>query len=160
MAAWRQEAEADSLELCLDAADVFPHKHDNTIFIHDSSKDRTAALQQLRRAVLEALGHRDTEFRMHMTVGQSDDVNRSPHKFLLHKVGLLPDVAWTVDRLSILVRERLQLGGSPASRMKLWGDHLAGGRIPCPGAMRRPPSTNYRDCLRRDSEESNRLRGR
>ncbi|KAI0096186.1 hypothetical protein GGR51DRAFT_567417 [Nemania sp. FL0031] len=112
----------DVLNIRLDATDVFPHRHDNTVFIYDSDEDRTSKLHDLRRVALKALAHTTTtNYRMHMTVGQSRDLSASSHKFLLQKTSLLPAVEWTVDKLYILVRERLEIDGNAFSRMKVWG---------------------------------------
>ncbi|KAK7748886.1 hypothetical protein SLS53_000910 [Cytospora paraplurivora] len=54
---------------------------------------------------------------MHMTIGQSEDMNDSWHRFLLQKANWLPTVEWTVDDLHVLVRERSPAGGS---EMKAW----------------------------------------
>ncbi|KAI1298958.1 hypothetical protein F5Y03DRAFT_366950 [Xylaria venustula] len=111
-----------AIKIRLNAADVFCHKHDNTIFIYDDDKERTATLQDLRQALLKALGHNSTpNHRMHMTIGQSQELDRSSHKFLLEKASLLPEAEWTVDQLFILVRERLNIDGNAFSRMKIWG---------------------------------------
>jgi uncharacterized protein (UPF0248 family)/2'-5' RNA ligase len=118
---FRAEAGEAPLRLSLDAVDVFPHKHDNTIFIEDSDKERTAHLAGLRRDILKLLGQRDNGYRLHMTVAQSEDIASSAHKFLEHKVDLLPAVEWEVEELHILVREQLQVGGNTTSQMKVWG---------------------------------------
>ncbi|ROW09779.1 hypothetical protein VMCG_02299 [Cytospora schulzeri] len=52
-----------------------------------------------------------------MTIGQSEDMNASWHRFLLQKANWLPTVEWTVDELHVLVRERSPDGGS---EMKAW----------------------------------------
>lgn len=65
------------LDVCLDSAGVFQHRHDNTIFLHDSDDNQ---LRDLRVAVLEALGqHDDGGYRLHMTIGQSEDSKSSPN---------------------------------------------------------------------------------
>lgn len=57
--------------VCLDSADVFQHRNDNTIYLHDEDDSQ---LRDLRAAVLGALGQQnDGEYRMHMTIGQSED---------------------------------------------------------------------------------------
>ncbi|TGJ81024.1 hypothetical protein E0Z10_g7745 [Xylaria hypoxylon] len=113
----------DAVKIRLDAADVFSHRHDNTIFIYDNDKERISRLHDLRKIVLRALGHTSTKknYRMHMTIGQSQDLNSSSHKFLLEKASLLPTVEWTVDKLYILVRERMNIDGNAFSQMKVWG---------------------------------------
>lgn len=112
---------ANKIHLSLDAVGVFPHKHDNTIYLHDSDQERVSNLADLRSSILEALGQPDSQFRMHMTVAQSEDINSDIHKFLQEKVGLLPAVEWDVEELHLLVREQVQLGGKATSRMKAWG---------------------------------------
>lgn len=105
-----------SFRICLDTADVFKHRNDNTIFVHDNGENN--ALADLRRTVLEALGQEDFEsYRMHMTIGQSENVNVSWHQFLLQKAKWLPLVEWDVAKLHVLVRERRPDGGS---EMKAW----------------------------------------
>lgn len=106
-----------SIRTCLDSADIFKHHHDNTIFIHDDGEN--SPLAAFRRVILEALGQENAgrEYRMHMTIGQSKDMNASWHHFLLQKADRLPTVEWTVNELHVLVRERGQNGGS---EMKTW----------------------------------------
>ncbi|GAP86240.1 putative endonuclease Exonuclease phosphatase [Rosellinia necatrix] len=111
-----------STAIRLDAADVFPHKRDNTIFVYDSDKGRTTRIRDLRRMVLTALATTSAkQYRMHMTIGQSQDPNSSPHKFLLGKASVLPTVEWDVQKLCILVRERMEIDGNAFSRMRVWG---------------------------------------
>ncbi|KAJ8132408.1 hypothetical protein O1611_g1216 [Lasiodiplodia mahajangana] len=122
IASGMSQASLDVLNVRLDAADVFSHRHDNTIFIYDSDNDRTSRLHDLRRVALEALAHTTTTgYRMHMTLGQSQDLRASSHKLLLEKASLLPAVEWTVDRLYFLIRERLEIDGNAFSQMKVWG---------------------------------------
>jgi poly(A) polymerase Pap1/uncharacterized protein (UPF0248 family) len=71
--------------------------------------------------ILNTLGQNKGNFHAHMTVGQSEDAKSDTHAFLLNKVERLPVLEWDVEELSILVRERMQVDGSPASQMKLWG---------------------------------------
>lgn len=110
-----------ALPLSLEHADVFPHRHSNTIFIHDGSDGRASQLHQLRSQVFRALGQQPTQYRHHMTVGQSEDLQDSRHKFLLEKVSRIPPVEWEVEELSILVREKDSTERNSPSRMKLWG---------------------------------------
>lgn len=57
--------------VCLGSAGVFQHRHENTIYVHDGDDGQ---LRHLRAAVLAALGqHDDGEYRMHLTIGQSED---------------------------------------------------------------------------------------
>jgi 2'-5' RNA ligase len=110
------------IDVCLNAADVFPHKHNNTIFVYDESQERTSALQSLRQGLLRILGHTSTtSYRPHMTIGQSQDLSASSHRFLLEKASLLPTTNWAVDKLYILVRERMVIDGNAFSQMKVWG---------------------------------------
>lgn len=113
---------SEALSVRLDAADVFPHRHDNTIFVYDRIKERASRVQDLRQIAFRALAHTSTpNYRMHMTVGQSQDINDSPHKFLLEKASLLPPSEWAVSKLYILVRERMEIDGNAFSQMKVWG---------------------------------------
>ncbi|GAW20045.1 hypothetical protein ANO14919_095390 [Xylariales sp. No.14919] len=106
----------------LDATDVFSHRNDNTIFIYDSDRGRTSKLHDLRKNVLSALGHTPTtNYRMHMTIGQSQDLTSSSHKFLLEKASQLPTVEWIIDKLYILTRERMDIDGDAFSQMQVWG---------------------------------------
>lgn len=105
-----------SIRTRLDSADIFKHRHDNTIFICDDGENNP--LMCLRCAVLEALGQEDLgSYRVHMTIGQSEDMNASWHHLLLKKANWLPPVEWTVAELHVLVRERSPDGGS---EMKAW----------------------------------------
>jgi poly(A) polymerase Pap1/uncharacterized protein (UPF0248 family) len=107
--------------LSLDAVGFFSHRHDNTIYRHTSDPEQASQLKDLRRTVLEALGHQDSEFRMHMTVAQSEDINSDIHRFLERKVRLLPEVEWEVDTLHILERRKQPFQGKPAGQMVLTG---------------------------------------
>ncbi|KAI0859530.1 hypothetical protein F4860DRAFT_482283 [Xylaria cubensis] len=112
----------NGVKICLAATDSFSHRRDNTIFIFDDDEDRTSRLQALRKIILRAMGHTSaTDYRMHMTVGQSQNLNTSSHKFLLEKASLLPLVEWTVDKLYILIRERMEIDGDAFSHMRVWG---------------------------------------
>ncbi|KAK8090709.1 hypothetical protein PG994_000214 [Apiospora phragmitis] len=117
----RTGPDSGPLPISLDVADVFVHRHDNTIFIHDSHKDHTGRLSDVRAAILDALGQTPTAYRMHLTIGQSEDVNSNLHKFLLQKANLLPAMEWEAGEICILVRERTQRDGHTLSEMKLWG---------------------------------------
>ncbi|KAI0817394.1 hypothetical protein GGR55DRAFT_16767 [Xylaria sp. FL0064] len=112
----------EPVKIRLNATDVFAHRHDNTLFIYDSDKGRTERVHDLRKTVLRALGHNSAaNYRMHMTIGQDQELSSSAHKFLLGKISLLPTVEWTIDKLYILVRERMSIDGSAFSQMKVWG---------------------------------------
>lgn len=105
----------------LDAADAFPHKHDNTIFIKDSDENRSSQLQSLRSTIVESLGLPQSSYQPHMTVGQTEDIRSALHHFTLQKANFLPAIQWEVDELCILVRERRHVDGKATSEMKLWG---------------------------------------
>lgn len=117
-----EDISSDPIKTNLGAADVFPHKHDNTIFIYDNDKERKSRLEKLRKTALRALGQKTSaDYHMHLTIGQSQDINSSAHKSLLQKASLLPATEWTVDRLYILTRERMEIDGHAFSHMKIWG---------------------------------------
>lgn len=114
----RDADSTSSLSISLDTAGVFPHRHSNTIFIRDADSD---GLTRLRNAILKSLGQPESEYNMHMTIGQSADADSDAHKFLVQKASLVPSISWDVDELCILVRERTQNGGQISSQMRLWG---------------------------------------
>ncbi|KAI0395106.1 DUF455 domain-containing protein [Xylariaceae sp. FL0594] len=117
-----RDASLPAVHVRLNAVDVFSHKHDNTIFVYDADEERVARVQQLRSAAIRALGQTlQTSYRMHLTVGQSRHLDSAPHKYLMDKTALLPEVEWTVDRLFILVREHARVDGREFSQMKIWG---------------------------------------
>lgn len=121
-AALSQPGQEWDIPVELDTADAFIRKNDNTLFRCDGDQSRCSTLNHVRNEVLKAIGHpAGNNFRMHMTIAQSEDASSASHKSLLSKVGLLPTVSWTVDKLHILVRERLHVNGKPSSQMKLWG---------------------------------------
>ncbi|KAI1811535.1 DUF455 domain-containing protein [Poronia punctata] len=116
------DASLAPFDVSLDGVDVFAHKHDNTIVLCDSDKRRASRIQELRKTITTALGHTSTSnYRMHLTVGQSQDIDAAPHKFLLDKAASLPATEWSVDRIYVLIRERMQIDGSAFSQMKIWG---------------------------------------
>ncbi|KAI1326246.1 hypothetical protein F5Y16DRAFT_375716 [Xylariaceae sp. FL0255] len=112
-----------SQQVRLDAVGTFIHRHDNTIFLHDSDEVRDPKLRNLRKALKEALtGHASPDsYRMHLTIGQSQDHQAAPHKFLMAKAYMLPKIEWTVDKLHIMIRERENHGGNSFNQMKVWG---------------------------------------
>ncbi|KAI2635986.1 2'-5' RNA ligase superfamily-domain-containing protein [Xylaria nigripes] len=115
----------DRINISLNAADCFPHRRNNTIFLYDNDKKRTESLEELRKITFNALGHNSvTKHRLHLTIGQSKDLNASSHRFLLEKCSLLPAAEWTVDTLYILVRERMNIDENAFSQMKIWGTIL------------------------------------
>ncbi|KAL1868966.1 hypothetical protein VTK73DRAFT_3427 [Phialemonium thermophilum] len=118
---WKQET--PTVRVSLDAVDVFTHQHDNTIFRYDSNLDRVARLSALRNAVLEALGCESgaRDYRMHMSIGQSGRSDSDAHMFLVNKIGLMSPIAWDVNELTILLRERMHTNYGTSSRMKVWG---------------------------------------
>ena len=118
---WSQEQGNSRLRVRLDEAGEFFHKHSNTIYICDKDPTHVSRLAELRRLILSALGQNEGDDQMHMTIGQSEDKNSSPHKFLLDKARLLPAVVWDINELHIFVRERTQVVGNTTSQMRLWG---------------------------------------
>ncbi|OAA56673.1 Endonuclease/exonuclease/phosphatase [Niveomyces insectorum RCEF 264] len=168
------EIKSRPADVRLDMAGVFPHRHDNTLFLRDSREENGSTeppLQRLRADIAAALtGRQPTAeagaandhhdgYCLHMAVAQSsgavasnlgtvnaasdDAASTAPndtmghaHRFLLHKVELLPPVTWQADRLHILVRERLTTQNckgdvvTATSHMRLWGVvHLADGQL-------------------------------
>lgn len=109
------------LQLRLNAAGVFPHRHDNTIFLYDSDDGLCQKLKELRRSILEAFGQKQSgDYQMHMTIGQSEQVNESWHNFLLQKARLLPVVEWNAHQLCILTRQRSVHANGMRSEMIPW----------------------------------------
>ncbi|KAK4231274.1 nuclear poly(A) polymerase 1 [Podospora fimiseda] len=110
--------------LTLDTPGVFEHKHSNTIYLTCSSLDQQEKVKELRRDILQGLGVVDggggqQQFKMHLSVAQTDDSSTAAHKFLIEKVKTLPLLEWEVKELVILKRERdAERGGDV---MKLWG---------------------------------------
>lgn len=118
---WRQESEDSKLLVQLGEAGIFPHRHGNTIFICDKDPARSSRLAELRERILRVLGQSPGSYQMHMTIGQSEDLNSSSHKFLYEKAELLPTIKWEVEEIHILIRERMHIDGNATSQMKLWG---------------------------------------
>ncbi|EPE08848.1 hypothetical protein F503_04435 [Ophiostoma piceae UAMH 11346] len=157
------------LDIYLNTAGVFTHRQEKTLFLRDGRNDESAEpLLQLQAGLVAALvgrsnGEQDKgkSSRMHMTVAQSSgstpytspasdvdgadpdvlpsDTLGHAYRFLLHKVENMPPISWQVDRLHVLVRERLTRPNAKhsdrdintsSSRMRLWGVlHLATGII-------------------------------
>ncbi|KAH8681286.1 hypothetical protein BX600DRAFT_446186 [Xylariales sp. PMI_506] len=115
------EGELGTLPLTLDAAGVFAHRRNNTIFLRANNDAHTASIRKLRQAVLTCLAQTVSRYEPHMTVAQSEDQGSASHKFLFDKVGFVPPVSWDVEELCILVRERTQWDGGASNQMKLWG---------------------------------------
>lgn len=110
---------ARTLDIQLDAASYFRHKHSNTLYLHDGDPERAETLTHLRSLALQALGRHETgDFAMHMSVGQSTDAESDSHKFLMEKLALLPALKWTASHLVVLTRNREQSG---PSMMRFWG---------------------------------------
>ncbi|KAF0643450.1 hypothetical protein FPSE5266_09136 [Fusarium pseudograminearum] len=111
-------------QVALDNADFFKHKHHNTIYLGQSSKDNVNQLVKLKNYISNVLGQphdsTDENFTPHMTIGQSEDSEAAPHCFLLEKARRLAPISWQVREVAILVRETLTQSGSPRP-MKLWG---------------------------------------
>jgi hypothetical protein len=111
-----------NLKVVLDTVGVFKHRSKNTIFITGQDDALSSQLVELRRAILQILGHPATEavnYRMHMTVAQTDGVDSPAFKYLEQKAKLLPRMFWNATSLAILVRESAQAERSRG--MRLWG---------------------------------------
>jgi 2'-5' RNA ligase/endonuclease/exonuclease/phosphatase family metal-dependent hydrolase len=116
----------NSLQLVLDVADNFKHKHHNTIFLGSNPDSGAAELSKLRDRVSDAFGQLqgagNESFIPHMTIGQSEDPEAAPHHFLLEKARLLTPLEWKVKELAILVRDDVSAQGASGPRpMRLWG---------------------------------------
>ncbi|KAM0557916.1 hypothetical protein ACHAPJ_005080 [Fusarium lateritium] len=121
------------LQVTLDKADCFKHKHNNTIFLGSARNCSINELSQLRDSICRALGQprgaKHGSFVPHMTIGQSEDSEAAPHHFLLEKARLLAPLEWQVDQVAILIRDdAVAQGGSGPRPMRLWGSlELASG---------------------------------
>jgi 2'-5' RNA ligase/endonuclease/exonuclease/phosphatase (EEP) superfamily protein YafD len=120
----------NSLQLALDVADSFKHKHHNTIILGSNPDSGAAELSKLRDRVSDAFGQfqdaGNESFVPHMTIGQSEDPEAAPHHFLLEKARLLTPLEWEVKELAILVRDDVSVsvfaqGASGPRSMRLWG---------------------------------------
>ncbi|CAF3632132.1 unnamed protein product [Fusarium graminearum] len=122
--AFRGNAIEHQPQVALDNADFFKHKHQNTIYLGQSSKENVNQLVRLKNYISNVLGQpqdsTDENFTPHMTIGQSEDAEAAPHYFLLEKARRLAPISWKVREVAILVREPLTQSGSPRP-MKLWG---------------------------------------
>lgn len=121
---FRSTGSDQAIHLCLDKPDYFAHKRSNTIFLTEDDRDSDARssrnLVQLREDILEAFNQPNDEYRLHLSIGQTDAHDVSLREYLLAKAGLLLPIAWRVEELVVLVRERLP-GGVAASPMRVWG---------------------------------------
>jgi len=121
-------------QVVLDTADSFKHKHHNTIFLGQSSKQNVKQLSDLKNHISHVLGQpqhaTEENFTPHMTIGQSEDAEAAPHHFLLEKARLLTPITWEVKEVSLLVREPLAQSGTGPRPMKLWGTlNLESGKL-------------------------------
>ncbi|KAF4971821.1 hypothetical protein FSARC_1424 [Fusarium sarcochroum] len=120
-------------QITLDKADSFKHKHNNTVFLGSGQESNIDELSKLRGCICNALGQpqgaKHGSFVPHMTVGQSEDSEAAPHRFLLEKARLLAPLEWQVDQVAILIRDNVAAqGGNGARPMRLWGSlELASG---------------------------------
>ncbi|KAH7035413.1 uncharacterized protein B0I36DRAFT_318308 [Microdochium trichocladiopsis] len=123
LTSWRDDGAATPT-VHLNSTGVFPHRNDNTVFLSDNDTDRKRAVSRLRTAILKSLSQKPSNnFQMHMTIGQSQDLNSDSHHFLVQKAGLLPTQPWQMDKLHILVREKSPATATTKSlnRMTTWG---------------------------------------
>ncbi|KAI1407042.1 hypothetical protein F5Y13DRAFT_183709 [Hypoxylon sp. FL1857] len=114
------------LNVRLDTASGFINKK-VTFFIQDRDPSRSLELTNLRSTILDSLqpGHHPDARQMHMTVGQSKELNSPLSKYIMEKkIGLLPPLEWTVDKLYVLVRDKdkTQIDEGISSQMKIWGE--------------------------------------
>jgi 2'-5' RNA ligase/endonuclease/exonuclease/phosphatase family metal-dependent hydrolase len=116
----RTESEQSNIQLRLNKADYFSHRHSNTIYITDKDGTGIQSLTQLRSAILGAFKHADETYNPHLTIGQSGAQDTSSPEYLLGKASLLPSIEWEVQELVLLVRERLQEQDHASSLMTVW----------------------------------------
>ncbi|KAI1381887.1 hypothetical protein F4677DRAFT_439694 [Hypoxylon crocopeplum] len=116
--------ENDELDVRLDTADLFVHGRKNTIFIHDKNPGRASRLRHLREVILESLGHTSNDYQMHMTVGQTKDIDSPLHNYTLKKASLLPALEWKVNKIYVMIRDKnkAQIDEGIASQMEIWGE--------------------------------------
>ena len=133
----------DILPIYLDEADVFSHKHHNTLYIRPRGEDGET-FQRLHARLVGALGRERKEtFHPHMTIAQSDDMLSDSHRFLMEKVRLLTPFRWDAGQLAVLVRDRERPGTPPGLReMRYWGSVSLGPgppvRLPIPASFYGP----------------------
>ncbi|KAI0834085.1 hypothetical protein F5Y06DRAFT_178336 [Hypoxylon sp. FL0890] len=120
---FREADRIDDLDVRLDYAGSFVKKK-TTFFLQDKDPVRLSKLTELREMVLESLGHSSNHFQMHMTIGQSKELNSPRSKYILEKIRLVPPFGWKVDKLYILVREKdeAHIDEGISSQMKVWGE--------------------------------------
>ena len=101
----------------LDAAGMFTHKKTNTLYAYDDNHDRSSYLTDLRAGILRALGEDSiSAYQLHMSLASVDATEIDMSEFILDKVRLLPTMAWSVDHLVVLKRDKD--GGPPM--MRFW----------------------------------------
>ncbi|ATY60794.1 DUF455 domain [Cordyceps militaris] len=108
------------LNVSITDADAFTHDKQNTLYL---KPDAAAAddLHKLANRVRSALGwHAQSRYAPHLTVGQTEDVDSSTHRFLLHKARLLTPISWAATQLAVMVRDTTPGTADGLRRMKLW----------------------------------------
>lgn len=104
----------------LNLARLSRQRHNSTTILQESRDEPGGSLEHLRLLALQALGHKPTQHKFHLTVGQTEDNSMSSLEFLISKVRLLPTLDFEIGPLAILLRERTSKEQS-ANRMRLWG---------------------------------------
>lgn len=103
--------------ICLGAADVFQDGN----YAHERHERMSRRLQDLHKAVVEALGHEDAgDYRVHTTIGQSDGVNDYSDPPAVTKTDLLPRLEWDLDELYVLRKDHTSVDESTRDAMKAW----------------------------------------
>lgn len=112
----------------LEAADVFIHKHYNTIFLRPNAESGSPQLLQLRNEIWRALNKAEKvnkgkqgRFQPHLTVAQSEDAASASHKFLVEKVRLAAPLDWKLGEIALLIRDAVHPGGDGTRHMRIWG---------------------------------------
>jgi endonuclease/exonuclease/phosphatase family metal-dependent hydrolase/2'-5' RNA ligase len=114
----------DRVSVRLNQSDYFAHRRSCTVFVTESGVDKdiqSTALSELRDTLWRAFGKPNDNYRLHLTIGQSDTQDDSLRQYLLDKAALLPPVEWLVEELVVLVRERQVRPNSQSNRMVDWG---------------------------------------
>jgi endonuclease/exonuclease/phosphatase family metal-dependent hydrolase/2'-5' RNA ligase len=109
------------INLHMDISDYFSHRHSNTVFIAPS-QDGVESLKALRNSILSVLksGKNEQEYHPHLTIGQTP-ANAPPMlEYLLDKARLLLPIAWQVEQLVVLVRDKMPRNGNSKSCMRVW----------------------------------------